>query len=417
MSFKISSDNNNKKYIFVFLLFLVSTINAQQLPECWYRSQAAFDGGEYNSSLQWLDSCIAKKPKNFAYWVRRGEIQFNLARFSESIESSLKAEKLKLGSSSYILAKAYCMMGDTSSCINWLKGYLGLSEKETEGMIKLDPAFANLYSTKVWKELWLKDWYSPLEKLVADAKYSIATYQWEETLDLLNPRLKGSKPRPQLLALRAEAYFGLGSFDNAVDDYSIAIKRSKKNHSYLAGRAQAFIKLTKYNSAINDVTKAIELSGGKPQYYRIRAEAYHLNKQYQLAFNDISFYVSFYPSDSEVSFLFATIAVDAGYYVDALFTLGKLIKSNPQKAAYYYIRGLAYVKTQNYSLAEIDLNIAVEKNYQLADSYYYRGISRLNLDKKDDACSDLEQASKYGNFKSQELIYKYCKKPNAQIKW
>ncbi|NOU19660.1 MAG: tetratricopeptide repeat protein [Bacteroidales bacterium] len=407
----------DKKYIFVFFLFLVSTTNAQQLPECWYRSQAAFEGGEFNSSLQWLDSCIAKKPKNYTYWVRRGEILFNLSRYNESIESSLKAEKLKLGSSSYILAKAFCMMGDTSSCINWLKTYLGQSEKETEGTIKLSPAFASTSSTKVWKDLWLKDWYSPLEKLVADAKYSIASCQWEETLDLLNPRLKGSKPRPQLLALRAEAYFGLGSFDNAVDDYSIAIKRSKKNHSYLAGRSQAYIKFEKYNSAINDITKAIELSGGKPQYYRIRAEAYHLNKQYQLAFDDISYYISFYPSDSEASFLFATIAVDAGYYVDALFTLGKLIKSNPQKAANYYIRGLAYVKTQNYQLAEIDLNIAIEKNYQLVDSYYYRGISKLNQDKKDDACVDLEEALKHGNFKSQEVIYKYCKKPSTLTKW
>ncbi|NVO09798.1 MAG: tetratricopeptide repeat protein [Bacteroidales bacterium] len=407
----------DKKYIFVFFLFIVSTINAQQLPECWYRSQAAFERGEFSSSLQWMDSCIAKKTKNYTYLVRRGEILFNLGRYSESIESSLKAEKLKLGSSSYILAKAYCMMGDTSSSINWLKAYLVQGEKETEGSIKLDPAFASISSTRVWKELWLKDWYSTYEKLVADAEYSNSNSQWEETLDLLNPRLKGDKPRPQLLALRAQAYLGLNSYENAVDDYSIAIKRSKKNHSYLAGRSQAYIKLEKYSSAISDVTKAIELSGGKPQYHRIRAEAYYLNKQYQPAFDDISYYVSFYPSDSEASFLFATIAVEAGYYVDALFTLGKLIKSNPQKAAYYYIRGLAYIRTQNYQLAEIDLNIAIEKKYQLLDSYYYRGISRVNQDKKDDACSDWEQASKYGNFKSQEMIYNYCKKPPSSTKW
>jgi len=406
-----------KVFLFFLSILLVSTITAQEMPESWYRSQAAFERGEFNIALQWVDSCIAQKPKNYIYWVWRGEIQYILGRYLDAIESSLKGEKYKQGSASYSLAKANCMIGDTSSCFMWLKVHLSQSEKEKEGTIKLDPAFTSISRSKNWNKLWLKDWYSPYEKLVADAEYCIANKRWDEALDILNPRLKGSRPRHQLLVLRAEAYNGFGSFRNAVDDYSIAIKRSKKNHAYLAGRAQSYIELEKYNSAISDLTNAIELSGGKPQYFRSRAEAYSKNKQYNLAFDDIHYYMTFYPSDSESSYLLATIAVDAGYYVDALFSLGKLIKLNPSEAKYYYYRGISYLKTENYNVAEIDLNTAITKGYNLAGSYYQRAIVLLNLGKKDDACLDLENAVKKGNFNAQELLYKYCKKTTPQQKW
>ena len=405
------------KYLLITLLFLSTTISAQQMPECWYRSQSAFDKGEFSVALQWVDSCLIQKGKNTTFWLRKGEILFNQGDYQNALKSLLKADKIKQGSSSYAIAKTYCTTGDTASCFLWLKKYLVSTDKISEGRIKLEPSFETVSSTKQWKKIWDKEWYSPYEKLVADAEYSLGDHNWEEALDMLNPRLKGNKPRPQLLALRAEAYFGLGSYRNAVDEYTLAIKRSKKNYQYLAGRAKAYLALEKYSAAINDLTKAIELTGGDPQYYRIRAEANYKNQQYTQAYNDINFYLSFYPSDSNASFLLAVIAIDEGRYVDALFNLGKLIKTNPNEPKYYYNRGVAYIKTENYSVAETDLNIAVAKGYKPSDSYYQRGIARLNLNKKDDACQDIEVASKNGNFNAQELLYKHCKKPTPQQKW
>ena len=406
-----------KQIIFFVILLVASAAKAQQLPESWYRSQAAFEKGEYSLALEWNDSCITIKPKNYQYWVSRGEILFNLERYNDAIVSSLKGEKLKQGSASLTLAKSYCKLGDITSSISWLKVYLGLGEKIPEGRLKLDPAFISIEQSKGWKDLWLKDWYSPLEKLVADVEYAIENSHYEEALDLLNPRLKGGRPRPQLLALRAESYFGLGSFHNAIDDYSFAIKRSKKISSYLEGRALAYMALEKYGTAINDLTKAIELSGGKPKYYRSRAEAYYKNKQFDLAFDDIKYYYSFYPSDSEETFLLAKIAVEAGYYVDALFCLNKLIKSNPKEVKYYYYRGIAYLKTSNYRVAESDFNLVIDKEYNLSEVYKYRALALIGLGMIENACTDLENALKHGNFSAQELLYKHCKKPIPMQKW
>jgi tetratricopeptide (TPR) repeat protein len=405
------------KYLTIILLFITTTLPAQQLPECWYRSQAAIDKGEYSIALQWIDSCIVQKERNYLYWLKKGEILYSQKEYQSALESLLKADKLKQGSSSYFLAKTYCVIGDTASCFVWLKTYLGISDKLSEGAVKLEPAFGKISTSKHWQKIWNSEWYSAYEKLVSDADYSISEQNWEEALDLINPRLKGNKPRPQLLALRAEAYFGLGSFRNAIDDYTIAIKKSKKNHQYLTNRAKAYFSLERYSAAINDLTKAIDLSGGKPHYFLRRAEAYYKNKEYNKAFDDISYYLSFYPSNTDASFLAAEIAIENGLYVDALFSLGKLIKTNPNEAKYFYYRAIAYIKTGNFSVAETDLNVAIAKNYKLSDSYFQRGIARLNLGDKDNACLDIDLSAKNGNFNAQELFYNKCRKPLQQQKW
>lgn len=405
-----------KRILAILFLFISTFLQAQQMPKCWYKSQAALERMEYGTALQFIDSCILQKGKNYAFWLKKGEIQYDKGDYREALESLIKSDNLKQGSSSYLFAKTYCSIGDTALCFKHLKSYLGSSDKISEGLIKLEPAFEKVSSTKQWKVIWSKEWYNPYEKLVADAGYCLQNSNWEEAIDLLNPRLKGNKPRAQLLALRAEAYFGLGSFRGALDDYSTAIKRSNKNHQYFAGRAKTYISLEKYSSAIDDFSKAIEISGGKPQYSKGRAEAYYKNKQFEEAYDDIKDYLSYYPSDTDASFLFAIISIDYGSYVDALFSLGKLIKANPSEAKYYFYRGVVYIKTENFKVAEEDFNFAIAKEYNLADSYYQRGIARFKLGENNLACDDWEQASKLGNFKSQETKYKYCNK-GGMVKW
>lgn len=399
-----------RNILFGIFILLTIDLQAQQMPEAWYRSQAAYERGEFSLALLWIDSCITQKASNSTFWERRGEILFATGELQSSIEYLLKAEKLKPNSSSYALSKVYSLKGDTALCFYWLKSYLSSNDKISEGAIKLDPVFDKVSSTKQWKKLWDKDWYSVYEKLLSDVEYSLSNQNWEEAVDLLNPRLNGSKQRPQLLYLRGKAYAGLVSYHTAIEDFTYAIKQSKKNHSYLAERAKAYTAIERFNFAIDDACEAIELSGGNPRYYLIRANAYYKNHQFDKAFDDINYYLSFYPSDSEASFQLAVIAIDAGRYVDALFSLGKLIKANPMEPKYYYYRGITYLKSANYSVAEMDFDIAISKGYKPSESYYQRGITRLNLGKKDDACKDIEVASKNGNFNAQELFYKHCKK-------
>lgn len=381
---------------------------AQQMPQSWYKSQAAFDKSEYSVSLQYIDSCILKSEKNPIFWNRRGEILYNQGNYNDAIVSLKKAEKYKKGLSSYNLAKSCCKLGDTASCFAWLLSHLESTPKTKESIILLDPAFEIISSTKRWENIWTKEWYSSYEKLVSEVEYLMSKSQWEEAVDILNQRLKGGRKQHILLALRAKVYYELGSYRLSVDDYTSALTKSKKNSEYFAGRASSWYALGRFGNAIGDLNKAINLSGGNPKYFRQRAEAFFANKNYDKAFEDILYYMDFYPADVESSFLLSKIAIESGHYVDALMHLGKLIKTNPQEPSYYYYRGITYLKTQSYQFAEMDLNIAIKFSYHLSDAYYFRGLARVNQSKKEDACSDWDNALKNGNFQSQEMLFKYC---------
>ncbi|MHC1704480.1 MAG: tetratricopeptide repeat protein [Tenuifilaceae bacterium] len=397
-----------RKFIILLNIFVSIHTQAQKMPVNWYKSQAAIENGEYGIALQWIDSCLAKSEKNQLFLNRRGEILYYQGNYQQAIESLLKADKYKKSSSSFFLAKSYCMIDDTASCFKWLQNHLELSDKVKESSIRLEPAFKKISSTKHWNEIWKKEWYSTYDKLVADIEYHISNDRWDEALDLINSRLKGNKQRHQLLAYRARVYYKLGSYRLSVDDYSAALKKSKKNFGYFAGKARSNISLNRFSLAISDLNKSIDLSGGDPKYYRLRAEARFAEKQFEKAFEDISYYMSFYPADLESSFLLSKIAIESGNIIDALLHLGKLIKANPKVESYYYYRGIAYIKTQNYQVAEIDLNYAIQKGYKISDSYYLRGIARINQGKKDEACMDWDNALKNGNFQSQEMLFKYC---------
>ena len=141
-------------FLTISLITLFSSLKAQQMPECWYRCQAAFEKGEYTLASKWIDSCILQKDKNFVYWLRDGEIKYNQGNYSTALESLLKADKLKKGSSAFMLAKTYCNLNDTTSCFLLLKTYLSQSDKVSEGQIKLDPAFDKVSSTPQWKKIW-----------------------------------------------------------------------------------------------------------------------------------------------------------------------------------------------------------------------------------------------------------------------
>lgn len=76
----------------------------------------------------------------------------------------------------------------------------------------------------------------------------------------------------------------------------------------------------------------------------------------------------------------------------------------------YGIRGYCYLKTQKYSLAVLDLNIAIKNDGINGNHYYNRGIAKLNLGQKAAGCLDLSKAGELGYEEAFELIKEYCNK-------
>ncbi len=404
-----------KELVLLFLLFTSMALIAQRMPECWYRSKAAFENGKNEKALAWLDSCILQNKNNIFYRKLKGEVLYSQHEFVQAIEAFNEAERIKKGSASFYLAKSYCSIGDTASSFKWLRANLSSEYRENESTIKLDPAFNKISDSKAWDLMWKKDWYNSYDKLLAEIDYLISTKRWEDALDLLNQKIKNNS-KHQLFALRGSIYNELGSFNLAIADYSKAIKKNKKNPDYFYKRSGVFITHNKLPNAEKDINIAVKLAGDNPNYIRERANVYFLSKMYQKAYDDIVYYLGYYPSDISAVKQKIIVAIELNQFVDALFEINKLIKVENDNPEYYYLRGLCYYKTQNYKFAEDDFGKAITSNYKPDESYYYRGLAKFYQSKNADACSDWVNALKNGHFRSQEMLYNHCNKGNQMRK-
>jgi Tfp pilus assembly protein PilF len=401
----------NYRVIIAFLVFGIGflRLNAQQLPEAYYRLQAAIDMQDRAKALQWADSCKALKPMRFQYLVGIGDAFLLNNKYSDALEYFTKSESARSGSGSYKLAKTYCIIGDTAKCFEWLVKNLESAQREKESVILLEPVFEKYHSSISWKNIWSEDWYTSLDRTIAEAEYLNANLNYEESLELLNTRIKGTKSRYALYELRGDAYLNLNNPSVAVDDYSIAYKKSRKNPFYLVKIAEALFVKKQYPQAIKKLDQAIEKSGGNPKYHLIRANAYNEMSQPANGLQDIKYYLEFYPNDTKAIELLSQSAYDAGQYVDALFALAKLSKTNPSNPKYRYLRGLTYIKTEQSRLAITELDFAIANEYNVSDAYFYKGIALYNLGELKEACQCFSISHQYGKFEAQEWMFKLCK--------
>lgn len=394
-------------FIFVYLAF---GVHAQKLPESYFRGQAAIDNGAYELAIQWLDSAHNNNPRNPSILVKQGEAFFRTGNYTNALEAFQNASKIREGIATYWMARTYAMLLDTANVFLELEKHLSSSPKESEPSIQIDTAFSRYRETTHWKSIWLKSWYSNNETLIADVEYHFSRCEWNQALDLLNERMDGRSANHRLFALRGEAYFNIGSFKAAEEDFAYALKRSRRNYSYMAMRAKAQIKLEQHRKAIDLLNKSIELSGGDPKYFSLRSQAFAGNQQFTEAINDIKYFLTFYPNWINGIALLASYAYDGGKEIEALMQLGKLIKIQPKNAEHYLKRAKIYIKTGNWEVAEMDLTQAIALSQSIAEAFLNRGVCRINMGKKLDACSDWNIAVKLGNFQAQELVYKHCRK-------
>ena len=78
-------------------------------------------------------------------------------------------------------------------------------------------------------------------------------------------------------------------------------------------------------------------------------------------------------------------------YDQAIADFGNAIRIDPDSAAGYNSRGIAYYKKGVYTNAITDLTKAIEIYPEYAEAYYYRGLSNLSLEHTEEAIADFEK--------------------------
>ena len=399
------------KYLLYFvLIFLTHSALAQQaLPEAYYRLMAAIE--QHNSELShaWADSCKRLKPQRVQYETAYGRVALNDGQLSIAIGHFESAEKRRKGEASLWLARCYAQQNDSTAALNWLHQHLKSPMRCKESEILLDPLLRPLHSTVGWKNIWTTEHYNAVEQITAQAEYLIGSGHADEALEMLNARIKGTRGRYTLFALKGDALLALNSPNAAAESYKVAYRKSKQP-ALLAKRAEATSQRGMHQAALKLANRAVEQSPADPKLRLQRAQMLIRADETAAALDDLRYYLSFYPTNEKACKQLVESALAAAQYVTALQSLAKLIKLHPDNPELRYLRASVLMRTEQYRLAIDDLDFAIQQNHRVADAYYSKGLAHFALGERDQACTCWSIAKQRGRFEAQELHYKHCQR-------
>ena len=194
------------------------------------------------------------------------------------------------------------------------------------------------------------------EKLEAEGKF-------REAIILLDEAINLDPENIYALLNRAVDKSLLEDYKGAIEDYSTVIGIDPDNTLAIFNRGKNKWRLEDYSGSINDFTKAIKTKGGE-----------HL-----------------YIEKTENSL------IDTGSEFDVLMEEIK------------FSRGLSYYDIDSMKLAFEDFSFCIQKNYEIAESYYWRGVIYLYFDMKKEGCEDLTKSKELGDPDAITLIEENCK--------
>lgn len=94
-------------------------------------------------------------------------------------------------------------------------------------------------------------------------------------------------------------------------------------------------------------------------------------------------------------------------YSESIYCFNILLEDDPLDYEVYCLRGRAYHGLEMYERAIKDYKISLKIDSTYAESYYYLGLTELQLGNKEDAIQDFEWASALGFKQADNILKKY----------
>lgn len=247
------------------------------------------------------------------------------------------------------------------------------------------------------------------------------------------------------LAQKAREAYDKGKLSEAIDFYSKAIHIDESNADNYAKRGLIQYELSDYENAILDYTQAMNLGLKTDSLFYKRGVAYYHQGETEDAIEDFDQALSLNPE-------FVEVLTAKGSANDDLLGNGnkismqgydKAIQINPNYYLAYYNRGFGFYFLDKIKKAQADWEKVIELKTDFSDAYlmlgvlesekeewekaidfyskaieiqnynnqyyYYRGLAYQVIKEIEKACSDWQEAKKWGNQSVEELIQEYCR--------
>jgi tetratricopeptide (TPR) repeat protein len=257
-------------------------------------------------------------------------------------------------------------------------------EVNTDDEFKNDIYEVRSYVTVLERDMSLEQAESYLNK--AYKLYNKAVKNYNKRLEKINQN-NSSTSKTQPRNDSNENHFQKGfecyknkEFLNSITEFTKYLEIDKTNTDAMFFRALAKSELKDRYGAINDYERIIELNSEYPMRYGKLSTIYN-NKAYCL--------------------------VGLNKYQEALPFVEKALELDKTEYYIWDTRGEIYYNLGNFDKCILDMTkaLSIKEN---DNSFYYRGLSEIQLGQKVNGCKDLSKSGELGNEKAYEEISKNC---------
>lgn len=207
----------------------------------------------------------------------------------------------------------------------------------------------------------------------------------------------------------SEMLFKQGEYSRAIAANQRAINAGLTRKAIaLKNQGVCYYKLGTNSMAEYLFTQAIIESPTFEEVLLDRARVRVAMELYQDAFDDIYTYMLKHPTDFDALTIRSVCNFNLKKYDDALKDYELLIEVQPNNGDWYFEKGNCLVKLKRDAEAEIAYTTALQTSKNLGWILVMRGVVRYNQQKKEEACSDWQQARLLGEEEGILLYSRYC---------
>lgn len=302
-----------------------------------------------NAAVGALDKGISNNPSAAILYNKKGELLYQQKKFADAMDNFSKA----------------ILSDSTSSASYYLRGLCELELKKIsqagEDFVKAKNLGLDAKANSHIQQMATDFYNDGLAKYNAD-KPDLA-------LAVINYAVAIDPGKEQYRFQRAECYFKLRDFSNAIANYSQAIELNPDNFDAYKQRALSKFYLAQYKDAITDFETTIKLNSRSVESYKYLGDAYLKLKDYNKAITSYDAALSA-PKSTKKSLddiFFAELYNNMGeayYYLDklplAMQNFKNAIENNKKNGEIYFNRGRTYLKLKELGNAEDDFKKALD---------------------------------------------------------
>lgn len=192
----------------------------------------------------------------------------------------------------------------------------------------------------------------------------MALQEWAEALEALARCLRHYPNYDEAHFYRARVYAKLDNWTEVQNEYMQVLRRNPTSVEAYLDRADLSTDYDKWRAAIDDCNISLTLKPDEAKAYYYRGVNYYFLNNTQQAQQDLIKAVQLKPKYKDAYLFLGKMYMEFGMFKEAIQLYNQVIQLDAKSAVAYYHRGIAYERTGQRRLAEVDLEKAGKLNPQ-----------------------------------------------------